>query len=283
VFALQVHLTVCQWAVENCASYIAFIEESLQKVSRKALHTNISERIIQRENSTPLASPLRASSWRSNQDTFSFRRTDTGSTLAHSKRKWRLNLLSKNSDLEKQLEVDENFDALPITRPQLETTPSPKRNQPGELPPSFQSKDDPSPGDQFSFGDLQYTQQLEEKAQEAHLVISLNQTVLKEIRQYFLDVLESEHVPTELRTAAITDFSDDIRSFETDLSLIMSRFEALLQLIGHRKQLVCFFLQTAAAGKAHEPRCSASSNTASCWLAKSSGRGLRRLQTSCRR
>jgi hypothetical protein len=284
MFALQVQLIMCQWAVENCASYIAFIEESLQKTTRKALHTNLSERVLQRENSTPLASPLRVSSWRSNQDSFSFHRINSGSTLPVSKKKWKFDILSRSSDLEKQMEVENDTEILPITQSSLNFNPqrSQPRMQPTQLPPNFQSNDSPAPGDQFSFGDLQYIQQLEERAQEASLVISLNQKVLTEIRQYYIDVLNSDNVPQEFQNESIREFSDDVRSLETDLSLIISRFEALLQLIEQRKQLVCFFLSTSATCKTHKPRCSASSNTASCWLVRSSARGLKSLQTPCR-
>ena len=109
---------------------------------------------------------------------------------------------------------------------------------PEDLPPHLQTKGEEPPNDQLLFGDLQYTQQLIEKIQEALLVVSLDCTVIIEIQRYYIDALNSGQIFKDLNSVATSDFSDDLEGIKSDLTLLISRFEALLSLANDRKQMV---------------------------------------------
>jgi hypothetical protein len=236
---LQTHLLLCQWACDHFLRYISDLEVSVQKATRRALYTDINPRIVRREEETILPLSTRTT-LRSFAGSWSLRKSKTasifeeGGLVSSSFRNAKPSKIFGNMSqrMARQRDVDGTT---------TEATPnmtSSGKMIPPELPPNKELKGNQPSNDQLLFGDLQFSQQLIEKIQEALLVVSLNRKVIVEIRQYYNAFLNSEYFPESLNIAAISDFCDDINSVETDLSLLISRFEALLSLTQERKQVV---------------------------------------------
>lgn len=121
-------------------------------------------------------------------------------------------------------------------------TPHPdQRLTPPELPPTLSDNIDHNPGDDFTFSDLQRIQYIEEKAQEALLVLRLNVEVLEELRQHYLYVTEHMEFPQEIKSNCQTDlarFDKCVLGVEKDLRMLQSRTETLLHLLANRNNLV---------------------------------------------
>lgn len=112
------------------------------------------------------------------------------------------------------------------------------RAEPPLAAPFINNVSEPAAKEHFEFGDLQYTQQLEEKAQEALLVLSLDKQLLVDLRRFYTDLAKSKHMPEELKTEALIDFDEEVSELERAFKAMISRFIALLRLIQDRKQLV---------------------------------------------
>ncbi|CAN9126841.1 unnamed protein product [Alternaria alternata] len=76
-------------------------------------------------------------------------------------------------------------------------TPS-ERLPPPELPPSFSESDLDKTPDIFTFRNLQDIQYIEEKAQEAMLVLKLNTEILEQLRMHYDDLTKHEEFPQEV-------------------------------------------------------------------------------------
>jgi hypothetical protein len=115
----------------------------------------------------------------------------------------------------------------------------------GKTPPELPSTvseggDERSDGD-FTFGDLQQIVFVEEKAQEASLVLGHNVKVLEELRQHYQDATNHKEFPIEIKN----DIQDDLARFDKyisgvkkDLHMMQSRTENLMRLLTDRKNLV---------------------------------------------
>ncbi|CAO2648501.1 Nn.00g077680.m01.CDS01 [Neocucurbitaria sp. VM-36] len=124
------------------------------------------------------------------------------------------------------------------------------RRAPEELPPTLLGGDNQGSQGNFTFGNLQGVQHIEEKAQEALLALKLNTEVLDELKKHYRHVTEHHDFPNELRRdceAEIARFDSCIRSVEKDLFMLQSRTETLLQLLGNRKNLLNGILQYRSA------------------------------------
>ncbi|CAN9101249.1 unnamed protein product [Alternaria alternata] len=75
---------------------------------------------------------------------------------------------------------------------------SSERLPPPELPPSFSENDLDKTPDIFTFRNLQDIQYIEEKAQEAMLVLKLNTEVLEQLRMHYNDLTNHEEFPQEV-------------------------------------------------------------------------------------
>lgn len=98
----------------------------------------------------------------------------------------------------------------------------------------------------FSFGDLQRIQFLEEKANETILVIDLNLSVLGDLKQFYQSLVESEEFPEELSKDCAGDvakFVSRVAAVEHDLRLQRSRAHSLLRVLADRKNLLFAMLE----------------------------------------
>jgi hypothetical protein len=113
---------------------------------------------------------------------------------------------------------------------------------PAQEPPSlhFQERNDVL-NEVHTFSDLQRILYLEEKAQEALLVLKMNKTVLGELREHYSYVASHANFPDELVADCHIDiarFERSVLGVEKDLWLLQSRTETLLTLLANRKGLV---------------------------------------------
>jgi hypothetical protein len=211
--SLATHLMLCEWSRENWAAYISFIEEQLQKKSRSALsvpnvqqqhHFDPSEPPPPRAATAP-AAPM------ANQGA---RRSNTSGTQHSIYRR-----------LTSKLDV---FRSAPAqTSPQDDALSTQSRIMLGKL--------------SFSFEDLLSIQTIEEKANEALLVIASNITIMGEVRNYYSALLGNHLVPTPLKTDAkhvVDRFFGRVGRAISDLKLQQTRLETLSRMIADRKGMV---------------------------------------------
>ena len=123
------------------------------------------------------------------------------------------------------------------------------------LPPELPDFAEPSARDhehnkevdkEFSFEDLQKLQSLEEKANEANLVLGTNVGILRELKGQYESVISSSSQPSGDYPAFIKDecerevvrFIRHLVSLENNMVLQRSRIETLMRLLADRKSLV---------------------------------------------
>ncbi|KAH8707101.1 hypothetical protein GQ44DRAFT_831069 [Phaeosphaeriaceae sp. PMI808] len=98
----------------------------------------------------------------------------------------------------------------------------------------------------LTFKDLQRIQYIEEKAQEALLVLKSNGEVLEELKQYYTYATSHDEFPSELSNdceAELARFERCVLSVEKDLRMLQSRTLTLIHLLGNRKSLLNGILQ----------------------------------------
>jgi hypothetical protein len=116
-----------------------------------------------------------------------------------------------------------------------------KRMTPDVLPPTHSNKAISEAERSFTFSDLQRIQYIEEKAQEALLVLNSNTEVLEELRQYYEDVVKNGDFPGDLKIECqdeLTRFDRCVLVVKKDLQMLQARTQNLLQLLANRKNLV---------------------------------------------
>jgi hypothetical protein len=112
---------------------------------------------------------------------------------------------------------------------------------PPELPPTMSNNVDQTTNEAFTFRDLKRIQYIEEKAQDALLVLKLNVEVLEELRQHYAYSTRHAEFPTEIKhqcEADLARFDKCVRGVEKDLRMMQSRTETLLHLVANRSNLV---------------------------------------------
>ncbi|KAH7356218.1 hypothetical protein BKA66DRAFT_250388 [Pyrenochaeta sp. MPI-SDFR-AT-0127] len=116
----------------------------------------------------------------------------------------------------------------------------------GDLPLSNKQKKMKIKKESHSFNDLQKIQFIQEKAEEALLVLKSNAEVLGELRQHYIYASGHAEYPEELKTecqADLSRFERCISGVEKDLRMLQARTETLLSLLANRKSLLYSILQ----------------------------------------
>ena len=274
--ALQAHLLLCNWSGENWRWYINYLEDKLQALTRGVSALEVerkpsplsSPKITSPKTSVgPFASlsrshtlrPIltgqawtRSNTLRESPQTYTRTTTTTfddqpcgvwasarrASTLPDAKR-WK----SAVNDLRRLLtrplrsntvNSSSTFGDEKTLLASPETTVSP------ELP-SVAPDDGVDKDDKFTFKNLQAIQHIEEKAQEAMLVLKLNTEVLEQLRLHYDEIAEHAEFPQELKDgckANLHRFNKGIVEVEKDMHMLQSRTETLLHLLANRKNLV---------------------------------------------
>jgi hypothetical protein len=162
-------------------------------------------------------------------------------------RRWNSALNDFRSSLKRPWRLDTTNDN-PISGDEKRLLPSSERLSPPELPPSFSSSDLDKTPDIFTFRNLQDIQHIEEKAQEAMLVLKLNTDVLEQLRLQYEELTKHEEFPQEVRDdcrASLHHFCKGVVGVEKDLRMLQSRTETLLHLLANRKTLVSTILSNS--------------------------------------
>ncbi|KAF1948008.1 hypothetical protein EJ02DRAFT_391532 [Clathrospora elynae] len=134
----------------------------------------------------------------------------------------------------------------PEEEKQVPLLSSPTKLTPPHLPPSFSDSDINKTTDIFTFSNLQQIHYIEEKAQEALLVLKMNTEVLEQLREHYQYVTNHTGFPQELSTdckADLLHFDKGVLGVEKDLRMLQSRTETLLHLLANRKTLLSGILQ----------------------------------------
>ena len=108
---------------------------------------------------------------------------------------------------------------------------------------------------QFSFEDLRDVQSLEDKANEVIFVLNANIDVLKELKDYYQDLVFSEDHTKYFganHKIGLGRFVKQITSIINDLRMQITRAGALVRMLGDRKALVCTMSLSAAPSILHE-------------------------------
>lgn len=208
---LATHILICDWSAENWRWYINFLEEQLNQRTRRIL-------------SVPVAPPSPVLERPSRSATLDSR---PGRTLWHTS--------TQNPTTSMNASAPAPFQG------NQSTHPSSARMQPPELPPGRPGMEAGDVNQDFSFKDLQRIQHIEEKANEAMLVLKINREVIEELITHYSTTLDSEYCPKPLSDNCklnFAAFSKRIRSLQNDLRVQQSKIESLLRLLADRKNLV---------------------------------------------
>lgn len=213
--ALSTHLLLGDWSVENWRWYINYMEEEVQAITRKTLSVKVT-----RQQTEPKPQVM-------------FTRAVTGVLVPPKKTSTSKSATAKQQPI------------IPLTTIQ----PQPGQGPPGPPgpPPSMSmipktASFDPSMHDEeFSFEDLRRIERIEEHANEALLVMTLNSSVLSALSQHYSFVTESADCPQDLKTACMVDlrrFKDRLSDIFAENQAQKARMETLLRLLADRKALV---------------------------------------------
>ena len=210
------HLLLCNWSVENWRWYINFMEEEVQKITRKTLSMTIA---------SPQTEP---------KPRLLFTRTATGVLVPPKKTPTNKSLGMKSRP------------AIPMVPV---SPPTPNGAPPGlpGLPPSLPTTsnpanfDAPRRGSEFSFEDLRRIEFIEEHANQALLVMALNDKVLSALLQHYNTIIESTHLPPSISSDCGADykrFANQLSDMCAEIQTQRARVKTLLQLLEDRKALV---------------------------------------------
>lgn len=219
--SMSSHLLLCQWSAENWRWYINYLEEQVQAITRKTLSVKVTR------SPEPRTQPQ-------------FIRIDTGD-LVPSKR----TPTSKSLSAQRQQSVPLTKMATapptqgPLGPPSLAGTPGP----PPRLSEQFQTTNSNPfhPHNEFSFEDLKRIEYIEEHANGALLVMTLNGKILSALVQHYTFVMESTSCPYDLKTECATDFRrfvSGILHISAEIDAQEARVQTLLRLLTDRKALV---------------------------------------------
>ena len=210
--SLATHLVYCEWAGENWAAYVGFLEDQLQTKTRYALLADVP---TPKQAITGVKKVARAQTAPQRLD-----RRSTMSSIAG---------VGRSFTRLFQTEAAVRFSASP--QPIAEMT----ELQTNEVPEVENDASD------FTYDDLREIQHIEDQANITVLAIRSNVSIIKDLAGYYMGLSESHDFKSALGTScdsALQRFQARMKSIVNDLLLHQSRVETLLQLLSDRKSLV---------------------------------------------
>jgi hypothetical protein len=209
---LSTHLLLCNWSIENWRWYINYMEQEVQAITRKTLSVT-----VPKPPSEPMPKLL-------------FTRTVTGILVPPKKVSTSKSIANtKHSTKVAPPPPIQGPPGLPGPPPLLSTLVRPSNSDPSQA------------SNEFSFEDLQRIEYIEEHANEALLVITLNSSILSALAQHYTSIMESTACPCDLKTKCEMDFIrfvDRISDISAELQTQKERVQTLLRLLADRKALV---------------------------------------------
>ncbi len=211
--SLATHLIFCDWSAESWRWYLNFLEEELQTALRRTLT------VVTNPPSSPAAAEESLASI---------------TRRVVSEKGGKVSPSASRGPAIPPLDTDKP--ALPRFRPLPPVTPTSPISPRAPAQP-FEKKRKR----EYSFSDLQKLQFIEEKADEAILVLHTNINVLAELKQHYRLVTDSGEWPEDLKSSCKADialFDRRVTNVENDLRKQQSRAETLVRLLANRKSLV---------------------------------------------
>jgi hypothetical protein len=212
---LATHLIYCEWAGENWAAYVGFLEDELQNKTRYALLADVPK-------------PKPSDSSRNTLD----RRATAPPPATRS--------LTMDSLARAGRNTFSKFWGPAATRQPAVTTPSDPQDT--ELETLEQDLAIDNEETDFKYDDLRGIQHIEDQANVTLLALRSNISILRDLTKFYSTLPESEEFKRALGgqcDVAIRRFSARVDSIINDMKLQQSRLETLLQLLADRKALVC--------------------------------------------
>ena len=224
--SLSTHLLLCNWSAENWRWYINYMEEQVQAITRKTL-------------SVTVAKPVREEAPQPQ-----FTRAQTGVLIPMKKTP-----TSKSLTAQKQPQLTAPS-AKTAGGPPTQGPPGPTGMPGNPGPPRLSTSpqdahhDRSRPESEFSFDDLRRIEYIEEHANGALLVITLNCNILQALVEHYTTVIASVSCPHDLKTKCASDFRrfvGRILHIRAEMQMQKARLETLLRLLADRKALVCVY------------------------------------------
>lgn len=231
--SLSAHLLFCDWAVENWRWYITFLEEEVQERTRGTLTIKV-DRTSRPSANCPPWSPTRR--WTRRTDTMDTRNDLVKRPLSRALTRVSQKLSFHESDGGKNAQTAVLPVTLPLTPPEPTTPPF------GSNEDSQDMQHDQIVSLQFS--NLQGIHGLEEKANEACLVLKSNSDICRAIRSWYRETIHNADLAAllgaehEAHEKLLPRFEKRMINFEEELGMQISRVENLIRLISDRKSLV---------------------------------------------
>ena len=220
--SMSTHLLLCNWSAESWRWYINYMEEQVQAITRKTL-------LVKVARTAPEVKPQ-----------FHFIRAQTGDLVKTP--------TSKTLTAQKQKHT-----APPPKKaggPPMQGASGPKAFGANSGPPPRSASgapQDPSrPAGEFSFDDLRRIEYIEEHANGALLVITLNCSILNALVEHYTAVMASVSCPHDLKIKCASDFRrfvGRILHICAEMQMQKAKLEFLLRLLADRKALVCIDLR----------------------------------------
>lgn len=241
--AMETHLLICDSAMENWRWYISYLEQKLQDLTRAVKSTDADVPM-----SPVIETPLHPLSKFATFGAGSLRQVPRNPPGPESSK----GPDSYTTPTSATMPATDSSISHTEKRPQLALYTNPKTGRTQPLPPGVtvesleQPRTERTPNEvygqqQFNFKDLQKTQHVEEKANEALLAMSLNLRVILQIGKHYRFLIENQDLPQNIRVGAsgyVTDFLHRIDGIECNVQLQRMRMEAVLRLLADRKALV---------------------------------------------
>ncbi|KAF7187457.1 Mitogen-activated protein kinase kinase 2 [Pseudocercospora fuligena] len=214
--SIAIHRVVTDWACENWHWYIGSLEETLQDKTRRLLVLSVEYNAAEHSPTNPSPSipspctPSRSSTWQSMGH--SFRRVTSWKTI---------------KDDATLIPTDASFDLLPLSQDVSLQQPS-------------------AALDEFSFSDLQRIQNIEDKANEALLILKMNAQVIAELNREYGSLSDHSRPLIDVvnrSRSQLEDFRRHLAGNVQDLLMQHSRLEALIRVCADRKSLLQGILQ----------------------------------------
>ncbi len=195
------HLLICGWAVEGWDSYILFLEEKYHETWKKAVSNDLQLPLAVTyqggDNFPGIKRTGSGLSTKTIKTALSHARTRTFSALSSIKEK----PAAPGSNRDPDLEAGQDQRLLPGTQ---------------KVAVEFETLGQEA----FSLHDLQHLQHLQDRTNEAVLVLKLNLTVMSQMRQYYQTTTASRDFPSKIAEACTQDldmFDSLVKGYESDI------------------------------------------------------------------
>ena len=239
--SLATHQLFSDWAGENWRWYLNFLERKVQEITARSLTDTVVKGDtldLPPPSSQPTRAPTkrlqRVLSWRPPKldKALSWNPSEVRKALS-----WRSQPVQRASTSRSQTSPESPAPILLANQP---LGSSPGRKKPARLPPDAEKKRDPGA---FDIDDIRKIERVEERTNEALLIIKTQISVLNELLAYYKEVFQSDEAPVGMAQKCklgFARFQGSISSAIAHFKIQHARVETLLKLLADRKSLVRF-------------------------------------------